>query len=338
MKKHANLSIFIPHEGCTNGCIFCDQRIISGQQKAPLVEEVKEYCNRYLTDDFSDIDTKIAFFGGSFTAIEREYMISLLEVASSFVKDGRAEGIRISTRPDAISYEILDILKEYGVTAIELGAQSMNDEVLKANKRGHTIEDTYQASEKIKEYKFSLGLQMMIGMYGEKDPKEEAIATAKHFIKIAPDTVRIYPTVVLADTELEQLFSEGKYKVISVDKAAVLVANLFTMFESRGIKVIRIGLHSDVGLAKSIIAGPFHPSFGEMVRSYIMREKLEEVLKDKEHGTYIVYVSPNDISSMVGLKKMNKYFFSNLGYPFRVKANEELKRGEIYAYMDNAMF
>ena len=178
MTKHKNLSIFVPHAGCPNQCSFCDQRSISGTQNPPTAEEVSALCDEFLPKEKGD-DYEIAFFGGSFTAIDREYMLQLLKAAYPFVQQGRAAGIRISTRPDCISTEILDILKQYGVTSIELGAQSMQDDVLKVNLRGHTEEDVVKASCLIKQYGFSLGLQMMTGLYGQKNYMEYALDTAE---------------------------------------------------------------------------------------------------------------------------------------------------------------
>jgi len=329
MKKHSNLSIFIPNIGCPNRCVFCDQSQISGNISAPTAEEVDSYCRQYLEETTTNQTVEIAFFGGSFTAINRQYMLSLLRVAEQYVDEGKANGIRISTRPDAINYEILDILKKYQVTAIELGAQSMNDRVLALNFRGHTREDVLTASSMIKEYDFSLGLQMMIGMYGEEDMKQQAVETAREFISIKPDTIRIYPTLVLKETELERLYLSGKYLPPSLDESAIISAKLLLMFEEKDIKVIRIGLHDEESLKQNIIAGPFHPAFGELTRSYVMRHILEQQLKGHKEGEYTVYVSPKRVSSMVGLNKMNINYFLEKGYILKITGCNGIELNEI---------
>lgn len=210
-KNHSNISVFVPHIGCPNKCSFCNQRYITGTFKAPNATDVENaVITAVNSKKYDPKTTEIAFFGGSFTAINRNYMISLLEAASSFVKIGLVSGIRISTRPDAIDDEILMLLKEYNVTAIELGAQSLNDRVLKMNNRGHTAKDVENASLLIKKHGFELGLQIMTGLYA--DDNDSAERTAKKVIEIHPDTVRIYPTIVLKDTDLAALYLDDKYE------------------------------------------------------------------------------------------------------------------------------
>ena len=328
MRKHANLSIFIPHLGCSHRCIFCDQKKISGETKEPTPEDVDSLCWRYLNPS-NHFDTEIAFFGGSFTSIDRQYMISLLEVASKYVREGKATGIRISTRPDAISHEILSVLNEYSVTAIELGAQSINNRVLEENKRGHTENDIYNSSQLIKEYNFSLGLQMMIGMYGETDYIKGAIETTNRFIDIRPDTVRIYPTLVLKDTELESKYLKREYTPLSIEEAAIIAADLVMMFEKERISVIRCGLHSDESLIQNITAGPFHPAFGELTRSYIYRNILLTQIGSYAEGEYTVHVSETEVGAMVGLNRMNISYFKDMGYTLKVKGSRWLKGYEV---------
>ena len=208
--KHSNISIFVPHIGCKHQCTFCNQREITGQQYCPGADDVISAAQQAKRDlGERTKNAEIAFFGGSFTAIKRSYMTELLEAAYPFVKDGSFYGIRLSTRPDAIDREVLDILRGYGVTSIELGAQSMDDDVLKMNRRGHTAADVEKASALIKEYGFSLGLQMMTGLYGSSDEKDRE--TARRLARLSPETVRIYPTVVMRGTELYGLYSRGEY-------------------------------------------------------------------------------------------------------------------------------
>ena len=234
-KTHSNISIFVPHIGCPNKCSFCNQRYITGSCWAPSAIDVENAVAK--ARDSKNFDSKtaeIAFFGGSFTAINRNYMASLLKAAEQFVGDGTVKGIRISTRPDAIDDEILTLLKEHGVTSIELGAQSMNDRVLKMNNRGHTACDVEKASRLIREHGFELGLQMMTGLYGDSD--NSALKTAERLITLKPDTVRIYPTIVLKDTDLAALYADNIYKPQTLDGAVSLAARLYKMFTDNGIR------------------------------------------------------------------------------------------------------
>ena len=250
-------------------------------------------------------------------------MLSLLKAAYDYVKDGRVNGIRISTRPDCIDEEVLDILKKYGVTSIELGAQSMDDEVLMANFRGHTAEDVENASRLIKSYGFELGLQMMTGLY--LDTEEKAIETAKKLIALSPDTIRIYPTVVLKNTYLAKLYEDELYKPQTVDDAANLCTKIVPMFEKAGIRVIRLGLHSSPELKKNMIAGAFHDSFGEIVKSRYM---LNKILKYPP-ADYEIVVNSKSVSQLKGQQKRNIYFLMEEGYNIKVTVNDKVAAGDI---------
>lgn len=317
--KHSNISIFVPHIGCPNKCSYCNQRHITGTFKAPTVRDVAiGVKNAQTNPNYDPKTTEIAFFGGSFTAINHNYMIRLLRVAYRFVKNGTVSGIRISTRPDAIDKEILTLLKQYGVTAIELGAQSLNDRVLKMNNRGHSASDVIKASKLIREFGFELGLQIMTGLYADND--NSTIKTAERIIEIHPDTVRIYPTIVLKDTDLAALYADGIYKPQTLDGAVKLAAKLFKMFTDNGIKVIRLGLHSIE--QDAYISGPWHPAFSELCQSQIM---LNYVLsKLLERGKYTLYVGKSDVSKMVGQKKCNLLHLEKLGFNCRVLVDEAL--------------
>ena len=308
--KKGNISIFVPHQGCPCQCSFCNQKTITGQTKAPAAEDVVNAVETALKK--KKFEYEIAFFGGSFTAIERDYMISLLGAATPYVKNGSVKRIRISTRPDCIDREVLDILKEYGVTSIELGAQSMDDEVLLANRRGHTAEDVVNASKLIKDYGFELGLQMMTGLY--MDTCEKAVQTAQKIIDLKPETVRIYPTVVLKDTYLAQLYKSEVYKPLNADDSAELCARLVPMFENAGIKIIRLGLHSSEDIKRNMLAGGFHDSFGELVKSRMLVEKILAL----PPGDYQVFVNPRSLSKLKGNNKSNIYLLMERGYNVKI--------------------
>lgn len=315
--KRTNISVFIPHSGCPHACSFCNQRKISGQTKPVTVEQLRGILTSQ-QPHLMQIDTKaeIAFFGGSFTAIDREYMTELLQTASEFVKEypGQFCGIRCSTRPDCIDDEVLDILKRYGMTAIELGAQSMNDNVLIANNRGHTADDVRTASRLIRSYGFELGLQMMTGLY--KDDEQSCINTAKEFIALQCDTVRIYPTVILKDTALYDLYMSGEYKTFDFDKTVDLCAVLLQMFGEAGIPVIRLGLHASKDVEQGMAGGVYHPALRELVESRII---LNRILNECTSGKYIFYTDKRNISRIIGNGGCNRERLLQSGISFKIK-------------------
>ena len=326
--SHANISIFVPHKGCPNDCSFCNQRAISGQTVSATATDVEKAVQTALEYNIDPKNTEIAFFGGSFTAIEREYMCSLLTAAKHFLDTHKFAGIRVSTRPDCINIEVLEILKNYGVTAIELGAQSMDDEVLCANRRGHNSNDVRGASKLIKEYGFELGLQMMTGLY--KSDFQKDVQTAKEIIKLQPDTVRIYPTVVLKNTHLGDLFEKGEYKAPTAEESVPLCAELLQMFENEGIRVIKLGLHSSETVEEDMLGGGYHPAFRELCEGYIYLSKILEKLEGKDKNcTYQIFVPDKDLSKAKGQQKRNEKALKNQGFHCIIKGKENLERYEI---------
>lgn len=274
----------------------------------------------------SPATTQLAFFGGSFTAIDRTYMLSLLEEAHSLVKQYGLAGIRISTRPDRMDGEVLELLQAYGVTAVELGAQSMDDGVLAANHRGHTAEDVQRAAERIRARSFELGLQMMTGLYG--DSPERALDTMRALIACKPDTMRIYPTVVLPGTRLAELYREGLYRPQEPEEAVALCARLIPMCEEAGVRVIRVGLHAEDGVDTARIAGPYHPAFRELCESRILLGAFVPALRQKLEKTgeiaYNIKVSPRRLSAAVGQRKANIQRLAEMGFQVRVIPDETL--------------
>ncbi len=317
--KHSNISIFVPHLGCPNQCTFCNQRHIACVSVVPTEDTVHSAVKTAKESrNYNSKTTEIAFFGGSFTAIDREYMCELLSAAKVYVDDGTVSGIRISTRPDAIDKEILETLKKYGVTAIELGAQSMSDSVLKLNKRGHTVKDVCVSADLIKQYGFSLGLQMMTGLYGSNDNLD--LLSAEKIIELKPDTVRIYPTIVLQDTDLEELYKNGEYAPQTLDAAVDSVSKILLKFKQENINVIRTGLHTiDMG---KFVAGPWHPSFKELCDARIFLNTALGLLKNT--GEYEIYVNDKSLSKMIGQKRENIQKLENLGYKCKVFTDKSL--------------
>ncbi len=326
--KHANISLFVPHMGCPHQCSFCNQKTISGSVKQLTPEDVTETLNKALLDNNEPQNTEIAFFGGSFTAIPREYMVSLLEATKQFIEKGLFSGIRISTRPDAIDTDVLDILKKYKVQSIELGAQSTDEDVLELNHRGHTRQDIFNASKLIKEKGFSLGLQMMTGLLGDTD--EKSLKSCDDIISLKPDTVRIYPTIVLEGTFLGEMYKKGEYAPQTLSSAVSLCSKLLKKFYDSNIKVIRLGLHSGGNVEEGFIAGPYHPAFGELCESEIYLECARKLLKEvKDKKNITIYVNPREISKMTGQKGCNKKALFNDGYIVTVKGDENLNKYEI---------
>ena len=327
MARHKNLSVFVPHLGCPNQCAFCDQRSISGTQQAPTAQQVEQLCEEFLPRENGE-DCEIAFFGGSFTAIDRDYMESLLQTAHRFVKQGRAMGIRISTRPDCIDENVLCILEEYGVTSIELGAQAMQDTALCANLRGHTVADVEKAARLIKAKGFSLGLQMMTGMYGQQDYLADAVDTARQFAAIGPDTVRVYPTVTLRGTLLETLFLQGKYTPPDLQQTVEICAKVMEIFDEAGIKIIKMGLHADTGMESKIVAGPYHPAFRELCLSRMYLDKIKKQLTDNCGTDIIIRVNTKELSQWKGQKNTNEKQLSLMGYNVKIVPCDDVKKGE----------
>lgn len=325
--RHANIALFVPHQGCPHRCIFCDQCAISGETARVTARDIDEavcVAERTLGEDIKN--AQIAFFGGSFTAIDRKYMTELLSAAYKYVESGTVSGIRCSTRPDAIDDEILEIYKTHGGKAIELGCQSMDNEVLSKNRRGHTAEDTVKAAELIRAHSLELGVQMMTGMYG--DTCEGTIETAKKLIELKPSTVRIYPTVVMKNTGLAQLYESGEYKAQPLGEAVSLCSELLSMFFKENIEVIKLGLHSSQSVEEAYIAGPYHPAFKELCESRIYLKKVKDTLKT---GSYIIEVPKGETSKMTGQKKSNILALSEMGINIKVRENAELKKYEIKA-------
>ena len=324
------IPVFIPHVGCPHDCVFCNQKKIAGTLSAPRGEEVSAVIEKAL--DCSGQSPEVAFYGGSFTAVERGLILEYLSAAKHFIDEGRVSSIRLSTRPDSIDEDRLEILREYGVRTIELGTQSMCDEVLKASGRGHTVKDTENAVHLIKKYGFSLVLQMMTHLPGSDDKKD--IYTAEKIASLRPDGVRIYPTVVIRDTALETLWRAGKYMPATPETAAQLGGKLLEIFDENNIPVIRFGLNPTDDLsAGEALCGAYHPALGEMAQSArFLRLCVSEIERLGYYGGAIhIFVNPKRISIMSGQKKCNKTLLSE-HYAFEsivISGDEKLNMSEL---------
>ena len=312
MKKQYIIPIFVPHLGCPNDCIFCNQKSISVQKSNMTKEKAKEIIENYLKSiDKENAQIEIDFFGGSFTAIEEERQEGLLQVASEFVKSGQVSSIRVSTRPDAIDKNILKRLKKYKVKTIELGVQSSNNYILKRINRGHTFEDVKRAAKLIRWNGFRLGVQMMVGL--PESTTIDEINTAKELIKLKPKMVRIYPVLVIKNTPLEKELEKGTYKPLTVVQAVEVCKEIVRLFHDKNIDIIRIGLQptdeiSEPGSEKSeVVAGPYHPAFRQLVESAMWYDAIVEKIKrlNVKVKEVEVTVNPVDANNVIGHKKEN---------------------------------
>ena len=326
---HGNIAVFIPHLGCPYACSFCDQRSISGVERPVTPEEVSALLREAFARKPDPACTEIAFFGGSFTCIPRKEMEGFLQAAEPYVKAKACTGIRVSTRPDGISREVLELLARYGVSAVELGAQSLSDAVLARNRRGHTAEDVRQAVSAIRDFGgFSLGLQVMAGLPG--DSREIWNATMEEVLRLAPDTLRIYPTVVLQGTELERLTREGLYTPLSVEEAVEWTAPWLPRLEQARIRVIRVGLHASRSLEERLVGGAYHPAFRELCDGFLYREKLGEALRQHPPGTPLTaFVAPRELSKALGQKRSNLLWAAERGYPLTIRPEKGTPPGEV---------
>ncbi len=303
--RESIIPVFVPHLGCPNDCVFCNQRRISGQQLPAGPETVKNAIERAAAFLPKGEKRQLAFYGGSFTAIPVAQQLALLDMAKHYMQLGEIQSIRLSTRPDAIDEVVLDRLESYGVETIELGAQSLDEAVLLLSGRGHTAADVEKASRLIKARGFKLILQMMTGLPG--DSMEKDIETAKKIIALSPDGVRIYPTVIVRDTALYDMWQAGAYSEHSVEDAVQVCAELLPLFEAAGIPVIRLGLNPTDDLSGGDAAGgAYHPALGELVKSRILRHKAEALLNGIAPGSsLIIEVDRGRISQMTGQKRCN---------------------------------
>ncbi len=310
------IPVFIPHQGCPHCCIFCNQFQISGRADKEFVSPEKvqgiigEWLQRSAKEKRDDVE--VAFYGGSFTGLPVARQEELLGAVAPYLRSGAVRTIRLSTRPDYIDRKKIDLLKEKGVGVVELGVQSMDDRVLQASNRGHGAGQSAEAVVLLREAGFQVGVQVMIGL-----PKQTTLSllqTARMITELEPSFVRIYPVCVLRGSRLADLYEQGRYRPLSIGEAVVRAARIKKIFDEYGIKVIRIGLQSGLELEKSLIAGPYHPAFGEMVASRLMFQQTRKILARGEHGNRVILqINDKDQSIFRGIQSANMNRLAELG-------------------------
>lgn len=331
MKGHRTIPVFIPELACPFRCSYCNQGRITGQAEITPPSAVPPLIDEHLrTIDPGKFSIELGFFGGSFTGLKPGKQQAYLETARPYLEDGRISGIRVSTRPDYIDRDVLRLLKSNGVTTIELGAQTMDEYVLQQSRRGHTVDETRQASSMIVNAGFKLGLQMMVGLPGSS--AESEIATAHEFVTLGASETRIYPVVVLRETQLEELYRQGKFRPLGLDEAAVRTAHLLEYFSEQGVIVLRTGLHPSDELLSgdSLVAGPFHPAFGSMAKSRLWHRKLLP-LTAREGEDLLLSVNPGSLADAAGYRKENRNMLERYFRQVNFRADDSLREFQYHA-------
>lgn len=327
MGRHKTLAFFIPHCGCPHQCSFCDQRTISGALHLPQPAEIAETCQAMLERSAPLEDAEIAFFGGSFTAVDTAYQTALLTAVQPFLGAGKFQGVRISTRPDAIDAKVLERLKRFHVTAVELGAQSMSEAVLETNERGHTAQAVREASVAIRDAGISLGLQQMVGLYGSTLADE--YDTLEQLLQCQPDTLRIYPTVVLAGTRLADFCAEGVYPLLSQEEVLDYCADALCRCQKAQVCVIRLGLHDTPTIREQMVAGYFHPAYRELVEARLYRRALLKAAEVCGKPELFVETAPHTLSKALGQHGGNRTWLAEQGISLVIKESADVPTGKI---------
>lgn len=340
MNKHYTIPFFIPHQGCPHQCVFCNQNKITGQNQV-FPERVAVKIEKYLeTIPASNSHIEVGFFGGTFTALSPQKQKSFLLPIQQYVKTGAISGIRLSTRPDFINEKALNFLKEHNVKCIELGIQSMSDKVLSRVKRGYTAKEAERACRMVVDNGFVLGFQMMIGL--PASTARDEYFTARKAKEVGASQVRIYPTIVMKDTQLADEWKEGGYTALSEEEALARSGKLLLYFEANDIKVIRCGLHPSEGLlnGNNFLAGPFHPAFRMKVESRIFGMMLDSVLEEEKEEIRHIFFNPQDEAAAVGFRREN---LKRIGKPFKdgqhfFTGNPTVPRGSLKVFKNGETF
>lgn len=326
------IPIFIPHRGCPHDCLFCNQQKISGYDRSGFSPPaVAEIIDEWLGRNKDRSQVQAAFFGGSFTCLPEREQVDLLSAVQPYINKGKIDAIRLSTRPDCIDQAICGLLKKYNVGIVELGAQSLNDRVLQKSLRGHTAGQIRTAFHLLKESGMQVGLQLMPGLPGESTGS--FLRGIDEVIVLQPDFVRLYPALVVRESGLEKLYNADLYSPLSLGKAIALTARCYQKLNGADIKVVRMGLQPSESLEKSVVAGPYHPAFGEMVQSRLWLKKIRAQLGLLSAGqNLLIRVSHRDISAVTGMKKQNTRRLEELGFSgrFTILPDKNMARGNIH--------
>ena len=329
MKTVLVIPIFIPHRGCPHDCLFCNQQKISGAKRDKEAHiNVAETIEEWLEHQGQRKEVQVAFFGGSFTCMEKRDQAELLEAVQPFIIAGGVGSIRCSTRPDCIDPEIIELLQKYNVTTVELGVQSLDDGVLKKARRGHSAGDCEKAFRMLKKGGIEVGIQLMPGLPG--DTTYSFLKTVNRVIELGPDFVRIYPCIVVNESGLEDLYERGGYQPLTLAKAVAICGFCYPKFQKAGVGVVRVGLQPSESLEKSVIAGPYHPAFGELVQSRLWLKKIKKKLMHLKTGEKLeMHLSHRDLSSVIGQQKRNMKRLEELGFKdrFTFVVDRNMQRG-----------
>ncbi|MGL5355887.1 MAG: elongator complex protein 3 [Cetobacterium sp.] len=331
--KHYNIPIFISHFGCPNDCVFCNQKKINGRETDVATDDIKNIIESYLKTLPKKSKKEVAFFGGTFTGISIKLQEEYLSVVYEYIKAGLVDGIRISTRPDYINEEIVEILRKYGVTTVELGVQSLDEDVLRQTHRFYPVQKVFLASELIKSAGIQLGIQLMLGLPGSTD--ESDYMSAVKTVQLAPDIARIYPTLVIKETEMAEMFKNGSYTPLTLDEAVKRCKKIYSLLDYSDINIVRVGLQptEDLNDSENVLGGPFHPAFRELVVGeiyYDFLKKIYDVEKDLK-----VESNEKNVSRIVGINKINREKF---GRDLKIKIDNTLEmnvlkvNGTIYSW------
>lgn len=314
------IPVFIPHQGCPRQCLFCNQHSITGENAASPAapQQVKTTIEDWLARPHRAVEVQVAFYGGSFTCLPFMQQEALLGAVQPFLQSGRVQAIRLSTRPDCVDREVCVFLRERGVQVVELGVQSLDDTVLREARRGHSAADSIVAARLLNEAGMELGVQLMPGLPLENT--RSFLATVRGVIALAPVFVRLYPALVIEHAELAARYRQGEYRPLSMNRAIALCALVWTLFDSAGIRVVRMGLQPSAALERELVAGPYHPAFGELVQSRLWFRRLRRALAACPADRMLrVRICPRDLSAVVGMKRMNMERLARLGLASRLE-------------------
>lgn len=322
--KHYNIPIFISHFGCPNDCVFCNQKKINGRETDVSLEDVENIIETYLKTLPKKSKKEVAFFGGTFTGISFDLQKKYLEVVNKYIKLNLIDGIRLSTRPDYIDEKIIALLVENNVTTVELGVQSLDEDVLKKTHRFYPTKMVYEASKLIKDAGIELGIQLMLGLPGSTF--ESDYESAQKVVEIGPEIARIYPTLIIKETEMADMYKKGTYNPLTIEEAIERCKRIYSLLEYNDINVVRVGLQptEELNDKENVLGGPYHPAFRELVEGEIYFDFINKTIP--EDANIDIEVNEKNVSKVIGIKKVNKIRFGNR---FNLKINKELDQNVI---------